>query len=93
MRTLPTSWRSSAATIRMADRVLTANAGLDEGYRFALRVSERGTVASVGDGICWVRGLPSARLDELIGFDDGSTGLVFQLDRDLLGAIQLIETR
>ena len=92
MRTLPTSWRSSAATIRMADRVLTANAGLDEGYRFALRVSERGTVGSVGDGICWVRGLPSARLDELIGFDDGSTGLVFQLDRDLLGAILLAQT-
>ncbi len=58
-------------------------------YRFGLRVSERGCVAGIGDGIAWIRGLPSARLDELIGFDDGSTGLVFQLGKDILGAILL----
>lgn len=62
------------------------------GYRFGLRLSERGTVSGIGDGIAWIRGLPSARLDELIGFDDGSTGLVFQLDRDRLGAILLSQT-
>jgi F-type H+-transporting ATPase subunit alpha len=61
----------------------------DAGYRFGLRLSERGTVIGIGDGIAWIRGLPSARLDELIGFDDGSTGLVFQLGRDLMGAILL----
>lgn len=61
-------------------------------YRFGLRVSERGSVVGVGDGIAWVRGLPSARLDELIGFDDGSTGLVYQLGADLLGAILLSQT-
>ncbi|MBK7664460.1 MAG: F0F1 ATP synthase subunit alpha [Sterolibacteriaceae bacterium] len=60
-------------------------------YRFGLRVSERGQVVGIGDGIAWIRGLPSARLDELIGFDDGSTGLVFQLGRDLLGAILLAQ--
>jgi len=59
------------------------------GYRFGLRLSERGEVVGIGDGIAWIRGLPSARLDELIGFDDGSTGLVFQLGRELLGAILL----
>ncbi len=59
------------------------------GYRFGLRLSERGTVVGIGDGIAWVRGLPSAYLDELIGFDDGSTGLVFQLNEQLLGAILL----
>lgn len=62
-------------------------------YRFRLRLTERGTVAGVGDGIAWIRGLPSARLDELIGFDDGSTGLVFQLGKDLLGAILLSQTQ
>lgn len=58
-------------------------------YRFGLRLSERGSVVGIGDGIVWIRGLPSARLDELIGFDDGSTGLVFQLGKELLGAILL----
>jgi F-type H+-transporting ATPase subunit alpha len=32
-------------------------------YRFGLRFSERGCVAGIGDGIAWIRGLPSARLD------------------------------
>jgi F-type H+-transporting ATPase subunit alpha len=58
-------------------------------YRFGLRLSERGRVIGVGDGIAWVRGLPSACLDELIGFNDLSTGLVFQLSEHLLGAILL----
>jgi F-type H+-transporting ATPase subunit alpha len=58
-------------------------------YRFGLRISERGFVTGVGDGIVWIRGLPSARLDELIGFEDGSTGMVFQLSKELLGAILL----
>jgi F-type H+-transporting ATPase subunit alpha len=62
-------------------------------YRFGLRISERGCVAGIGDGIAWIRGLPSARLDELIGFDDGSTGLVFQLGKDVLGAILLSQSR
>ena len=62
-------------------------------YRFGLRLSERGYVAGIGDGIAWIRGLPSARLDELIGFDDGSTGLVFQLGKDMLGAILLSQHR
>jgi F-type H+/Na+-transporting ATPase subunit alpha len=62
---------------------------MSEPYRFGLRLSELGSVVGVGDGIAWVRGLPSARLDELISFDDGSTGLVFQLAEQLLGAILL----
>lgn len=60
-------------------------------YRFALRLSERGEVVGIGDGIAWIRGLPSVRLDELIAFGDGSTGLVFQLGRELLGAILLAQ--
>lgn len=60
-------------------------------YRFGLRLSERGVVVGIGDGIAWIRGLPSARLDELIGFEDGGTGLVFQLGRDLIGAILLAQ--
>lgn len=62
-----------------------------EPYRFGLRVSERGEVVGIGDGIAWISGLPSAQLDELIRFDDGSTGLVFQLGRELIGAIVLAQ--
>ena len=62
-------------------------------YRFGLRLSERGCVAGIGDGIAWIRGLPSVGLDELIGFDDGSTGLVFQLGKEVLGAILLSQSR
>ena len=61
-------------------------------YPFRLRISERGYVAGIGDGIAWIRGLPSAQLEELLGFADGSTGLVFQLGKDLLGAILLSQS-
>ncbi|MCP5326586.1 MAG: F0F1 ATP synthase subunit alpha [Oceanospirillaceae bacterium] len=58
-------------------------------YQFALRISEQGTVISVGDGIIWVRGLPSVMMDEELRVQDGSRALVFLLDRDRVGAILL----
>lgn len=61
-------------------------------YRFGLRIGERGSVAGVGDGIVWVRGLPSAQMDEVLLLDDGSTGVVFQLAGDVLGAVLLSQT-
>src|SRR5574343_1493066 len=80
-----TNWRFSDARTIMLES--------SNSYRFGLRLSERGCVAGIGDGIAWIRGLPSARLDELIGFDDGSTGLVFQLGKEVLGAILLSQSR
>jgi F-type H+-transporting ATPase subunit alpha len=62
------------------------------GYRFGLRLHEQGRVVSVGDGIAWIRGLPSAAMDEMLEFADGSRGLVFHLGRELLGAILLKES-
>jgi F-type H+-transporting ATPase subunit alpha len=62
------------------------------GYRFGLRLEERGQVVAVGDGIAWVRGLRSAQMDEVLRFDDGSSGLVFQLGAQRLGAILLSQT-
>ncbi|MGE4560775.1 MAG: F0F1 ATP synthase subunit alpha, partial [Desulfobulbus sp.] len=58
-------------------------------YRFELRISEQGTVISIGDGIVWVHGLPSAMMDEVLLLEDGSTALVFLLEPDRLGAILL----
>lgn len=60
-----------------------------DGYRFTLRLGETGRVASVGDGIAWVYGLPSAAAEEIVRFEDGSRGLVFELQKDLLGVILL----
>ena len=66
---------------RLAQRV--------EGYRLTLRLGEKGRVASVGDGIAWVYGLPSAAQDEILLFEDGSRGMVFELQTDRLGVILL----
>lgn len=61
-------------------------------YQFGVRVQERGTLISVGDGVAWVNGLPSAKMGELLEFADGSSGMVFDLCSDKLGAIMLRET-
>jgi F-type H+-transporting ATPase subunit alpha len=58
-------------------------------YDFRLRMAEQGRVVSVGDGIAWVEGLPSAAMDEVLRFDDGSRGLVFHLGSERVGAILL----
>jgi len=63
-----------------------------EAYTPAARVSERGVLTSVGDGIAWVEGLPSAAIDDVIAFEDGSRGVVFSLTEKLLGAILFRQT-
>lgn len=61
-------------------------------YQPTLRIRERGTVISVGDGIAWIAGLPSAAMDDVLEFDDGSRAMVFDINEDLLGAILLHDT-
>jgi len=75
-----------------ADSPLAAQAEWLAKYRFGLRLSERGTVANVGDGIAWITGLPSARMDEIVQMEDGSSALVFHLARNRMGAILLRQT-
>jgi F-type H+-transporting ATPase subunit alpha len=58
-------------------------------YRFRVRVKERGAVVSVGDGIAWIAGLPSAAMDDILSFEDGSRAMVFDLTEDLIGAVLL----
>ncbi|HCU54121.1 MAG TPA: F0F1 ATP synthase subunit alpha [Gammaproteobacteria bacterium] len=59
--------------------------------RYALRldIREQGRVVSVGDGIAWIDGLPSAAIDDVLDFDDGSLGLVFDLTIERVGAVLL----
>jgi F-type H+-transporting ATPase subunit alpha len=61
-------------------------------YSPRLRVVERGKVSSVGDGVVWIEGLPSARMDGIIRISDGSEALVFHLAPDRIGAILLTTT-
>jgi F-type H+-transporting ATPase subunit alpha len=63
-------------------------AWLDD-YHFHVRIRERGTVVSVGDGIVWIAGLPSAAMDDILSFEDGSQAMVFDLTEDLIGAVLL----
>ena len=75
-----------------ADSPLAAQAKWLERYHYGLRLSEQGTVVSVGDGIAWISGLPSARMDEIVQMEDGSSALVFHLARNQIGAILLRQT-
>jgi F-type H+-transporting ATPase subunit alpha len=61
-------------------------------YGPSLHVAEKGTVVAIGDGIAWIKGLPSAAMEELLSFADGSVGQVFHLGERLLGAVLLSET-
>jgi F-type H+-transporting ATPase subunit alpha len=61
-------------------------------YQPGLRIVEQGTVVSVGDGISWIKGLPSAAIEDILVFADGSRGMVFDLNPDRIGAILLYET-
>lgn len=61
-------------------------------YRPGLRMVELGHVQSVGDGIVWVTGLPSAAMDDILEFADGSRAMVFDLTEDRVGAVLLHET-
>ena len=51
-----------------------------------------GRVLQVGDGIAIVGGLPHARLDELLIFQDGVSGLAVDLGDDGIGCILLGDT-
>jgi F-type H+-transporting ATPase subunit alpha len=51
-----------------------------EKSRFSIGVTEEGKVLSVGDGIAQIAGLRDAKLYELIEFESGDEGIVFNLD-------------
>jgi F-type H+-transporting ATPase subunit alpha len=53
------------------------------------RAESFGRVVQVGDGIARVAGLPDVRLNELLRFEGGETGLALTLEEDAIGAILL----
>ncbi|GAB2495525.1 F0F1 ATP synthase subunit alpha [Luteococcus sediminum] len=50
---------------------------------------EVGTVVTSGDGIARVEGLPSAMANELLKFDNGTTGIALNLDTREIGVVVL----
>lgn len=63
-----------------------------EDYRFGLRMSEIGRVVSIGDGITWISGLPSAAMDDVVVFEDGSRAMIFDLNVEMAGTVLLQST-
>src|SRR3954471_20649487 len=52
-----------------------------------VQVSEVGTVIEVGDGIARIYGLTNAMAGELLEFENGTMGQVFNLEEDSIGAV------
>src|SRR5881394_4005994 len=57
------------------------------GFEQRLQVSEVGTVIEVGDGIARIYGLQGAMAGELLEFEGGTMGQVFNLEEDSIGAV------
>ena len=57
------------------------------GFEQKLSVSEVGTVIEVGDGIARIYGLRSAMAGELLEFENGTMGQVFNLEEDSIGSV------
>src|SRR5256884_1359423 len=57
------------------------------GFEQKLSVSEVGTVIEVGDGIARIYGLRNAMAGELLQFENGVMGQVFNLEEESVGAV------
>ena len=60
-----------------------------EDFRGQVETSEVGRVLEVGDGIARVYGLQSAMAGEMVEFENGVRGLVFNLEENSVGVILL----
>jgi F-type H+-transporting ATPase subunit alpha len=61
-------------------------------FQAPMRTVDVGTVLQVGDGIARLSGLTNARAAELVEFDNGTLGIVFNLEADNVGVIIMGET-
>ena len=58
-------------------------------YDKEIKADDIGEILSVGDGIAIISGLNKAMSSELIEFENGSIGMVMNLEKDSVGAIIL----
>jgi len=64
-----------------------------EQYDQDVKVANVGTVLQVGDGIARIYGLEKAMAGELLEFEDGTIGIVQNLEEDNVGAVLMGEGR
>jgi len=57
------------------------------GFEQRLQINEVGTVIEIGDGIARIYGLRNAMAGELLEFQNGTMGQVFNLEEDSIGAV------
>jgi F-type H+-transporting ATPase subunit alpha len=76
----------------MAGDLLRDRATWLDSYKPGIRISDQGRVISIGDGIAWIEGLPSAAMDEILYLADGSRAMVFDLTERFIGAVLLHQT-
>ena len=62
-----------------------------EGWEPGLEATAVGYVATVGDGVARVHGLPGTMANELLEFPGGTIGVALNLDEDSVGAVILGE--
>ncbi|AZI58153.1 F0F1 ATP synthase subunit alpha [Nakamurella antarctica] len=72
-----------------ADEIRSAIDGYVAGYTPEVTREEVGIIASTGDGIATVEGLPSAMANELLQFPGGVLGVALNLDVRTIGAVIL----
>ncbi len=58
-------------------------------YEQELKMDDVGYVVSVGDGIVTAEGLNSAMASELVEFEDGTRGMILNLEEDIVGIVVL----
>jgi len=58
-------------------------------YSPTVGAEQVGRIVEVGDGIARVSGLPNAKVNELLEFEDGTLGLAMNLDEETIGAVVL----
>ncbi len=64
-----------------------------EGFKSEAELEEVGTVLQVGDGIARIYGLSNVEANEMIEFEDGTKGIVLNLEEDNVGAVLLGESK
>jgi F-type H+/Na+-transporting ATPase subunit alpha len=60
-----------------------------KGINTDVELEEVGTVLQVGDGIARIHGLIKVKANEMIEFDSGVIGIIFNLEEDNVGAVLL----
>ena len=71
------------------DEISAAIKAQIQDYQPQMTVTETGSVMQVGDGIARISGLQSAMSGELLELSSGVQAIVFNLDRDSIGAVLL----